>query len=79
MKFKCWIPHTKLEYDVMIANSIDVDEFYLSYEEFVEYCGEHHDYIVEELIIDCIDDINLEDGVDDYNPSILPLNELNEN
>lgn len=79
MRFKCYIPYSQADITVMETNGVDIDEFYLSWEEFCFVYGEDAVYTKMELEIEAIDDINYEDGVDEYTPSEISLKDLKEN
>jgi hypothetical protein len=40
MLFECFVPYSQADVTVIEANGGEIEEFYFSLEELIEYCGE---------------------------------------
>jgi hypothetical protein len=69
MYFKCFVPYTQLEINIIESTGGEIEEFYFSVEELKELCGEV-EYTEMNIEIEYID------GLDE---TIFPVDELKVN
>jgi len=69
MTFKCYVPYTQEEVNIIESYGGEIEEFYFSVEELVEYCGE---VPYTEMVFDGIE-------LEDINGDIISFDEIKEN
>lgn len=69
MHFKCYVPHTQLELNVIESTGGEIEEFYFSIEELKDLCG---DVEYTEMSIEV-------EAIEGDGDTIFPIDELKEN